>query len=717
MKPVILSSSQPMRLRAGLLAIMALLICRSVLHAEEPKKEKQPGSKAEDKKAVTGDASKQSEKEEEDLEEWRAGGDYSGWASLTLGGASVSGSPSAFRERHTIRDGIYGGVSEFYWEKFVGDSGVLKLNGRTVAGNEDYQFKLDYTDEQKGFLRAGMTRRRTWSDGIGGFNPTTGAWVPLGDRELALDRGSYWIEGGLTLPEWPVFTLRYEHQYRHGQQDSTIWGTTSAALGRRSIAASFQNINERRDIVRLDMRHTIGRTSLDVGGTFERYEADNSLNFTRDVGLPVQDFTTQRERTVSDMFSVHGVAETRLKENLSFSSGYSFTTLDADFTGSRIIGAGYDPVFDPTLARFPGFTGLTGGSELRQHVASFSLAWFPTKTISVVPSVRFDALGLDSGTLFNLTPLGASSLQSMAATQDFLDLSQRLEVRYTGWTNWVFYVRGDWDQSDGDLRERQIAVTSGALQFQRQTDFSRFTQKYTAGANWYPWRKLNMAAQYYHKRRENDFDHNIDTTSNIGGKRYPAFLTRQDFDTHDANMRVTWRPWTQFTSVSRYDFQVSTIDTGANGLAAIQSADMNSHVFSQSLTWSPLSRLYVQGVYSYVMDTTSTPADQPGGVVLEAENNYWDAGVSLGYALDKRTDLEGAYHYYEADNFVDNSAVGQPYGAGFREHRVTAAIIRRITPNMRLILRYGWFANDDITFGGNQDYRAHIVQTTLQCRF
>jgi hypothetical protein len=106
-----------------------------------------------------------------------------------------------------------------------------------------------------------------------------------------------------------------------------------------------------------------------------------------------------------------------------------------------------------------------------------------------------------------------------------------------------------------------------------------------------------MAAQYYHKQRANDYTHNVDSTPNTAasGNRYPAFLTAQDFTTDDVNYRITWRPCTYFSSVSRYDFQLSTIDTRGDLLDSVQSGKMTSHIFSQSITVSPWSRLYVQG--------------------------------------------------------------------------------------------------------------------------
>src|SRR6185295_4932134 len=110
----------------------------------------------------------------------------------------------------------------------------------------------------------------------------------------------------------------------------------------------------------------------------------------------------------------------------------------------------------------------------------------------------------------------------------FLDVSEGLEMRYTGVTNWVFYARGEWLEGDGTLKEVSNELDDNAVNVvvQRDTDSSRFTQKYVAGANWYPLRQVNLAGQYYFKSRKNDYDHTLDSTANdlASGNRYPAYI-------------------------------------------------------------------------------------------------------------------------------------------------------------------------------------------------
>jgi hypothetical protein len=300
----------------------------------------------------------------------------------------------------------------------------------------------------------------------------------------------------------------------------------------------------------------------------------------------------------------------------------------------------------------------------------------------------------------------------------FLDVSESLEVRYTGLPDWAFYVRGEWLQGNGDLTERELLVETGEVGIFRDTDTSRFTQKYILGLNWYPVQQVNLAAQYYHKERANDYDHLSDSAANTGGDRYPAYIVDQDFETDDVNFRITWRPVNNITLVTRYDFQFSTIDTRQDLLSEVESAHSTAHIFSQSISWVPWSRLFLQGSINYVLDETDTHADESlPGVVLDSENDYWNANATAGFVLNDKTDLEASYFYYRADNYVDHSTLSQPYGAGAEEHGITASIIHRINERMQWNVKYGFFTNHDETSGGYNDFDAHLVYSSFRYRF
>jgi hypothetical protein len=680
-------------------------------------------------------------------------GEYNNWLTLGVGHFFVNGDEAQFMRRRQHSAGTFGGVEDLHFEQAFGKKGIFEIDGRGIFDENDYSLRLSASDPDKGFVRAGYREFRTWYDGSAGFSPKSNAWVSLYNEELHVDRGEAFIEAGLTVPDWPVLSLRYSYQFREGRKDSLSWGDYNLNIGAagtnlRGIVPTFWKIDENRHIVDADVKHAIGKTEFGVGARYEISDNDNSRNIHRrpgelpPVATPGTDrFVTQKEGVHTDLFNVHAFTETRFTEQLLFTMGYSYTTMDTDISGSRIYGSDYDPLYDPVYARRQqrdeGFLNLGGGAELHQHVANLNLMFAPVQDLTLVPSVRIEEQNQTGVSHFTETDVGAGP--GFLATQtdltntkerQFIDVTESLEARYTGIPKWSFYTRGEWLQGQGDLEETETEAPSGPVAIFRETDVDRLTQKYTLGANWYPHGKVNLGGQYYYKIRQNDYDHEVDSTvfaPPATNDFYPAFIRQQDFDTHDVNFRVTWRALPNLTLVTRYDFQLSSIDTQGttdpNGvrLNKLESAEMTSHIISESISWSPLARLFLQGSVSYVLDQTDTPANDLGGgatdLVLAAKNDYWNASVLAGFALDSKTDLQAQYFCYFADNYEDNSSVSVPYGAEGKEHGVTASVLRRIHRNILLKLTYGFFSHHDRTSGGHNDYTAHMVYSSMQLRF
>jgi predicted porin len=153
-----------------------------------------------------------------------------------------------------------------------------------------------------------------------------------------------------------------------------------------------------------------------------------------------------------------------------------------------------------------------------------------------------------------------------------------------------------------------------------------------------------------------------------------------------------------------------------------QTAVITNHVISESMTWNPCARLYLQGNASYVLNKTDTPADfnlipNTSPTVLDFKNDYWTASGAAGFVLDQKTDVRAEYSYYRANNYQNNFLVALPYGMGATEHTVSAGISRQITNNVRLKLQYSYFHYTDLLAGGHNNYEAHAVFSSLQFRF
>lgn len=705
--------------RRGLLAGVVIVLSPFVLEADDP-----PA-----KTTTNGQSTVQpATKEETDASE------LTNWIEFSGGKFFTSGDGAQFMRRQGKRAGAFGGIEEFHWERFVGERGLLKLDGRGLFDENDYLLKMEILDPERGWLRAGYKEFRTYYDGSGGFFPPNRQWFELYDDEMALDRGEAWFEGGLTLPSWPEISFEYRHVFREGMKDSTVWGDTTltGGAGAMGIVPSFWRIDEKRDIVAVDMKHSIANTDFGVGVRAEWMENDNGRYIHRRPGEAADRFLTHKEGFEADLFNARAFTETRFNDKALFTTGYSFTTLDTEIFGSRIYGADYEAGFDPTpQARNQtfdeGFFGLGGGSSVKQHVVNLNCMFTPWEHFVIVPSVRVENMSQDGIASFTETTVtaagGAPVLASLQNTREYgvTDVSERLELRYTGFRNWSWYARGEWLEGRGDLSELEQDFTAGTVGLFRQTESSRFTQKYVAGANWYPARKVSFGAQYYHKIWENRYDHPADSTLNTGGNRYPAFIRAHDFKTDDLNWRMTLRPTGNVTLVSRYDFQHSTVRITPDLLPESESADMTSHILSQSVSWTPFSRLSLMAAITYTRDTSETAAERltgaAAGLVRTSENDYWFTSANVLYVLTERTDLQAGYTYYRAGNYVAIPATTLPLGAGAEEHGVTFGITRMIHPRLRWAAKYGFYKFRDQATGGFNNFSAHLLYSSVRYSF
>jgi hypothetical protein len=646
---------------------------------------------------------------------------YPNWFDLSVGGFFTRGNKAQFQQRQRSRGGAFGGLEDFHYQAEVATNTTFSADGRALFDHDDYKLRLEVVREKIGYLRFSYSEFRTWSNGDGGFDPPSNLWYP--GNALALDRGEISFEGGLTLENVPTVTFKYNRRTRDGEKSSTSWGIAHPDGVTRGLSPSFYDINEHSDSFQLDVTHTIKKTDFGAGLRYDSGKLDDALKITQSPGEPAfQRKITDRQGTTYDMFNVHAYTETWLTNNLMVSSGFSFSDLNNDFSGSRIYGSDFDVGYAPNGLNGFGYFGLNGGSRLHEYVANLNLFYKPSPNVTIIPSLRAQkedwnasSAGFETLSDRGITPFEAASNRSL------LDVRERLDLRYTGITNWVLYARADLTEGDGNLKEMGglLPVNGiGIPPVERKTEDSRFFQKYSAGARWYPSRRVTVDAGGYYKLNAYDYDHSLDSTLNNGFDRYPAYLVMTDFETYDGSLRLTLRPWPKVTLVSRYEFQLSTIHTkpdAISGLGPVESSEMTSHILAQDISWTPWSRLSLQAGFNYVLSDTKSPASEVTRAILQAQNNYWTMNFSSSLVLDNKTDLNVSYFYYEADNY--NSALGVPYGAGAEEHGVTATLVRRIRQNLRWTLRYGFFNSRDIASGGHNSYDAHMVYSSMRYRF
>jgi hypothetical protein len=662
-------------------------------------------------------------------EQWYEGGTntYKNWIELSTGALLTQGNANQATQGKQLNTGVFGGIEDLHYESQVAKKTTFTLDGRSIFDDHDYSVGLGLVREDLGFVRVHFENFRTWDSGTGGYIPAEQLSYALPGDALALDRGLITFEAGLTKPDLPQITFKYSHSYRNGDESSTLWGPVHDPSGNiYRVYPETYAIDEKSDTFQLDLTHHYKELNYGVGVSYETGNLNDADKLTFWQGEPVQQKVTDQQGTSYDMLSAHAFAESWIKDNLFLSTGFMFANLDDTFTGSQIYGDDFDVVYSPTYPGLDyGYIHLNGGAHEHQYVMNVNLMSLPTKTFTISPSIRVqkedwnaDASGL--GTLGTDTQDFNSN-----SGYDSLDVCERLDLRYTGVTNWVFNAGGQWTEGQGNLHENGGLTQVngiGPIPVQFATDDSRLFQKYFASARWYPVRQASVDIGGYYKINQYNYDNTLDnTTNNLStGNAYPGFILYQGFETLDGNIRLTLRLPKNITLVSRYEYQYSTINTRpdpVSGLSEVDSSKMYTQIIGQNVNWTPLNWLGLQAGFNYVLSTTKTPTSDYTQAVLNSQNNYWTVNFNSTLVLDDKTDLNLGYFYYRADDGQNNIVGGVPLGTDTEEHSVTATLVRRITQNLRLSLKYAYTHYDDMASAGHFSYDAQVIFASLQYRF
>jgi DmsE family decaheme c-type cytochrome len=154
--------------------------------------------------------------------------EYKNWIEFAFGGTTVDGDRAQFEQAHRIPgDQVFGGISDLHFEQTIGKDVEFKLDGHAIFDTNDYGLLMELTKAKLGYVQVGYNEFRTWYDGNAGYFRPNGQWFSPPFPEMHIDRGEAWIELGLRAPDLPEITVRYTHEFRDGQKDSTMWGDTN----------------------------------------------------------------------------------------------------------------------------------------------------------------------------------------------------------------------------------------------------------------------------------------------------------------------------------------------------------------------------------------------------------------------------------------------------------------------------------------------------------
>ena len=669
----------------------------------------------------------------------------SNWITFAMGGAFVSGDKAGMMSRTQTNGDFYGGISSLHYSKAINDSTTVTLDGHALPGLEDYEFNLNLTKNDVGYIKTGYKQFRTWYDGSGGFLQGAQMATPAWGDELSIDRGQFYVEAGLRMDKLPEITLSYKHDFRNGQTESLTWGEgiPSGINNTFKLAPALWDIDEKTDTFQLDIQHTLGNTDLGLGLVFEHSNYSETRTNTRGYVVTTPPATNanayrdvvQTDDCSMDLFAGNIHSVTRFNDQIWLTAGFAYNSVNTDTGGSSRTVMSGTPLYSGSRAEFYGPT--SGGGNVNQTIGNLNLMWNPIPDLTITPSLRYEHEETDASSTnpFYLpqTP-NVITLASASSDSEMDDTTGALDIRYTGFSDLVLYAKGEWGRTNENLTWLDTTALNKTPRSRLDDNIETDSMEYTVGANYYPCHGLSFSLQGLYSERNQSFDPTGNSgtgTQKLGSQSMTAVMLEHDTQIEDVNLRMTWRPLSNLTLVTRYDFGQTQFynrgtnwapglpgssPSGANIYGLIESGSVNCNILSESVTWYPMDRFYVQGTASFVWAHTNTNFTG----ITDSSDNYFSGSLTAGYAIDDRTEITGSLTYYGGNNY-QAAAASMGYGLNTQEYCASLGLTRKLTPNMIWSLRYAFItSNTDPTpdqSGGLNDFTAQMVSTGLQVRF
>lgn len=681
--------------------------------------------------------------------------------------AAVTGNAAAYAERvRGPENGTYG-IEALHFGKDVNKDTTMEIDGRALTGAEDYLGKLKLTKSEVGSVEVGYKRFRTFYDGIGGFFPLGQTWLPLGNEELHTDRGNFWMDVNIALPNQPVFHLRYSNQLREGRKDSTIWGdsdltgipvfygtgSSNPVSSNRKLAASYIDLSERQKVLEATMTHTLGNTEIELSVVNNRTNSDDTRWINRYPGelKPYPALTSSTPKVLSsntlannythgfdeqiskaDVWTYTGKFETTLSEQCTVFGGLSYQDAEADIAGNRQIQLQLKTrtgVVD-AVGGFVGSSGRppysyrTNDGNTSETVLTGNLGvnYKPLKDLFISLAIKGEELSMDGKN--EVTYTSNKIDQNTGVVTPMLvvapNLSERherpwtpeLDVRYSGIKNVALYGTVDYRYAPGSEYGSSGGVGTGGVASAPVVSSDNSKENhghYKVGANWTISPMLSVRAETFYKDHVNNYN-------GYGTSAGSFYILGYQF--YGNKLTVIVKPLSTVTLTTRYVRQTGTMDTESDAGAVYESMDSKSQTFAETIDWMPNNQIYVQANVNVVFATVQTAYPRAGGlandVLRNADNNYWNGNVIVGFVLDKTTDAQIEYTRYHAGNYDPSSPPSAfSYGMSTNEYTVTCGVKKKLTDRLIGNAKIGYISSQNATTGGHTNFRGPMAYVAL----
>ncbi|MCF8039015.1 MAG: hypothetical protein K9K79_06835 [Desulfohalobiaceae bacterium] len=622
----------------------------------------------------------------------------------------VDGDESQFREHFWTDDGSIGGVKRFSLKSSLREDTAFRAEGHAQFGNHDYGLELRLDKEDTGYLRGGFSEYRKYFDDSGGFfEPFPNSSFDL-NRDLELDIGSFFVEAGITRPDWPQVRFVYEHHYKDGEKSLTRWGGVTQSGETRNIFPTFKEVDQTRDTFITEIDHTVKKVKLHDRFLYEHFDSETTrFEESRDLDAGTSESVTVAESEDSDRLFNTFYSEVNIHDTIYASVGYLYSNYEGD--------ADFDMVTVPFNESFDkNWSASEIDLDQDSHLVNLNLMAGPYRDVRLSGGIKSEWTDTRGDTEAVLTEIGFGGGLDEPEADIFSDkdsqgFEENLEIRYTGLPGTTLYGQGRWSQYDIDLFEREIE--DGSLGFERDTDTDRDQTRYKAGFSTKPLRFITLAAHYKWEDTENDYDHDTDTVPD----GYSAFILAQDITKNEVGARISLQPRSWVRTSFAYRLEDTEVDTVFdNDPSEVRSGNYDANVYTLDITVTPVANLFLSLAPSY-WDIRGEAHDNGVDSVIPYEGDVFSTVASASYALDEKTRLRLDYTYSRTKNFTDNSENGLPLLKDDRLQRLRTGLSRKLSDNLEAELVYNFFDYDGDHNNGQNDYDAHLMGLSVSLNF
>ncbi len=632
--------------------------------------------------------------------------------------AAVDGITDTFEAHHWMNAGMEGGFSEITLNgSDLGDGYSFTSEGHVLPGNTDYKYDLEIKKEDLMSLDLEFEQFRKYYSSLGGVHPRGESLRMVSSgRDLYVDIGKLELVWGLTPPNFPDIELGYEYEYKVGTKSRLTWSGITQGGTTLKTGPAWQEIDEK--VHAFDIRISDDWKGL-LWNTEQKWEhfTNHSVREERDLSVN----TTASQRKVrdhildptSDLFSsIFELKRWFWKDKALASVGYRYSQIENSEVETIL--EMNENLVPTTFANPHQVAPSSSTNQYNSHTGVLSFYAAPHKDWTVGLKGKAEEIKKNGqSTLENdnagAAPDGNIDRYDVNNTDSrILRFGEGVTIRYAGFQNLSLYNDVEFEQTDSTLFEDRVSSSAGEL-FNRETlgNAARGTEE--IGFNYHPNSFLTWASQYRFLKDNIDFDDQFETVPTATGSK-SAFVDAQSKETHEISTRATLNYCEWFSPTLRYQYRDHgyTMRYEANPLNL--RSDTLESVYTVDLPIVTVPELMMSASWQYRDLVSVTPANEQtpqNYAPFHGDINAWM--LSVGYLISKDITLHSSFLYQLADNVMDISSTGAPFGSDFDKIDLTLGLKWKVSKTVTLEPEYDYYhydPNENVEVGA---YDAHVA--------